>query len=128
MSEDKPLNTKDLFSSDSLFSDSSEETTLVENTSLLPYIPAKRPKDHPSDTSYYSYATCIPTTTTNPREQQNKVGKFWKGDISLKNDEPRDLNDPNYDMMSKPPPLDSYEIFENEKKLYQLPNYYLNHD
>jgi hypothetical protein len=88
MSEDNPLKIKDSSSSSSSSSpsssSSSEETTLVENTSLLPEVPAKRPKESPSDTSYFSHATYRPTFETNPRIQQNKLGKFWKENISLK--------------------------------------------
>jgi hypothetical protein len=66
---------------------------------------------------------------TNPRLQQNKVGKFLNEDISLNDDDPRDVNDPEINMMyHKPLPLDSYEIYENERNLIQPHNYYLHQD
>jgi hypothetical protein len=100
----------------------------MENASLLPYVPAKRPNEFPSDTSYFSYATRRPTFETNPRIQQNKLGKYWKEDISLKNDDFRDLKDLDMNMMTTLLPLDSYEIYENEKDLIQQHNHYLDHD
>jgi hypothetical protein len=124
MSEDQSLNTKDLSSSSSsssssfssiedIISLSSEETELVENISLLSVPWGRR----------------FPTTKTNPREQQNKLGKFWKEDISLENDDLRDLTEleQDWDTTQKLPPLDSYNINNDEIDLYQPHEYYLNH-
>jgi hypothetical protein len=84
----------------------------VENTSLLSYVPKKKPKESPPDMNQ-SFPTSLPTLVTNPRVQQNKIGKFLKEDISLNDDDPRDLKDPNMNMMTTLLPLDSYEKYEN---------------
>jgi hypothetical protein len=126
MNEDQSLNTKDLSSSSSssssseeyIISISSEEIELVDNTSLLPYVPSKRRKEHASDTSDLTYRTRDSTTETNPREQQIKLGKFLKEDNILENDDPRDPDDLNFDVIHKPPPLNSYNINNDKIDLY----------
>jgi hypothetical protein len=136
MSENQSLNTKDLSSSSSsssssvedIISLSSEETELIDNTSVLPYVPSKRPKEHPSDTSDLSYATRLSPFFTNPREQQIKFGNFLEEDNTLENDDPRDLNDINYSMMSKVLHLGSYNVNNDKIDLYQPLDYYINHD
>jgi hypothetical protein len=65
---------------------------------------------------------------THPRVQQYKVGKFLKEDISLNDDDPRDVNDPNMNMMTDLLPLDSYNIDNNEKDFIQPHNHYFNED
>jgi hypothetical protein len=95
-----------------------QETTLVQKSSLLSWIPTKR-----FDFLHHSLVDI------NPRLQQNKVGKFLKENISLNNDDPIDKNDPDineqhYELL----PLDSYNADNDEKDLYQPRYYYPNQE
>jgi hypothetical protein len=52
-----------------------------------------------------------------------------KEDISLNDDDPRGLNDPNLNKYNyKLLPLDNYDIHENERDLYQPHYNYVNQD
>jgi hypothetical protein len=128
MSENNTLKTKDLSSSSSSSSSSSvehitplssQETTLVEKSSLLPYVLAKSPNESPFHIHpRYNFPPFH--SDAYPKLQQNKVGKFLNEDILLNDDDLRDVNDPEINMMSKLLPLDSYEIYENERDDYYL--------